>query len=134
MAAATWDLERTPAGIRPVIRTTTLGAGSSPRAQAQRRAAVYRRRRLAVAALAVTVVVVATLSLVGVWPLRSAAATVEGHVEQVEVVIAPGDTIWDLAHAHAPAGQSPQTYITSILDANDLDATALLPGTVLRLP
>ncbi len=133
VAAAAWDLDRTPAGIRPVVRGPTAAAWSSPRLQAHRRAAVYRRRRLGVATLAVTVVAVATL-LLGVWPMRSAAATADGGVARVEIVIAPGDTVWDLAYAHAPAGQSPQAYIASILDVNDVDATALLPGTVLRLP
>ncbi|CAN5575587.1 hypothetical protein BH24ACT14_BH24ACT14_07280 [soil metagenome] len=103
------------------------------RTQPSLRAAVYPRRRLAV--VAVTVVAVAALLLVGVWSPWSAAATPAGvATAPIEVVIAPGDTVWDLAHAHAPAGQSPRIYVARILAVNDVDATALAPGTVLRLP
>lgn len=117
---------------QPPLRTV---AERRRRVQPPLRAAVYLRRRLAVVALAVTVVTVAALLLVGVWSRGGAAVTPTGVVTTpVEVVIAPGDTIWDLAHAHAPKGQNPRAYVARIVAANDVEATALAPGTVLRLP
>lgn len=137
MAAAAWDLERKPAGTRPAGRSATA---ERPRLRSREpsRAAAYRRRRLIPAAL--TVVVAITLLLVGMSSVGSGATAAagvgaaNGVVAPVEVVVSPGDTIWDLAHRHAPAGQDPRAYVVRILEINDLDATALLPGKVVRLP
>lgn len=50
------------------------------------------------------------------------------------VVIAPGETVWELAAPHAPAGADLQVYVEEVLRHNGLEATAIPPGTVIRLP
>lgn len=115
---------------------------------------MLRRRRAAV-----VVVVVVTLAAVGsglsalrseaaaqggvapgavaVEPARSApgsgAAAWPGTASRV-VVVSRGETVWDLAVAHAPAGEHRQVYVAEVLARNDVDPARLLPGTVLRLP
>jgi nucleoid-associated protein YgaU len=49
-------------------------------------------------------------------------------------VIAPGDTVWDLARRHAPAGAGVGEYAAVIVRANGVDARRLQPGDVLVLP
>lgn len=103
------------------------GRGSGPRYATRGRssAAIRRRRSAAVAALvAVTV---------GGLALRSDAAPATAPAP-VTVVVAPGDTVWDLALAHLPPGSSPHAYVAEVLARNDVDAAAVRPGTVLRLP
>ncbi|MDP9023179.1 MAG: LysM peptidoglycan-binding domain-containing protein, partial [Actinomycetota bacterium] len=50
------------------------------------------------------------------------------------VVVGPGDTVWDLAAAHLPAGEDLPSYVAEVVERNRVDATALAPGTVLVLP
>lgn len=50
------------------------------------------------------------------------------------VVVGPGETIWDLVAPHVPAGQDRASYVDSVLAHNGLTATAVRPGTVVRLP
>jgi hypothetical protein len=50
------------------------------------------------------------------------------------VVVRQGDTIWDLAGAHAPAGRDTMAYIAEIVALNDVRPSALHPGMVLQLP
>lgn len=52
----------------------------------------------------------------------------------VRVVLRPGDTVWDLARLHAPAGTPHTAYVRRVLAANDVDPAALRPGAVLVLP
>jgi LysM repeat protein len=87
------------------------------------------RRRIA-ALLTVTFVV---LALCGAWALRSDASQEAGVVEAT-VVVAPGQTVWDIATDYVPEGQHPQAYVAEVLRYNALDAAAVAPGTVLRLP
>ena len=106
---------------------------AAPRSRAvaarRRRPNVMLRRRIA----AVLVVAVVALVVSGLWAMRSEASSDAGVVEAT-VVVAPGDTVWDIAAAYTPAGAHPQAYVAEVLRYNDLTASAVLPGTVLRLP
>lgn len=63
-----------------------------------------------------------------------ARAPAEPAREATTVVVRAGDTLWDLAAAHGPAGAHRAVYAAEIAAANELDARALRPGQVLRLP
>lgn len=99
----------------------------------RRRAAAPRSvlavRRL-VALLVSTAVLAATVVVAG--QLGSAASVPQAPA--LEVVVQPGDTIWELAATHRPAGTSTQDYAMAVVLHNDLTATALRPGTIVELP
>ena len=114
-----------PARPRPATRAFTT---TTPRRAARRRPNVLLRRRIAAA-----LTVIALILALGVtWAMRSEAAP-DGIVEAT-VVVAPGETVWDIATQYVPDGTHPQAYVAEVLRANDLDAGAVQPGTVLRLP
>lgn len=48
--------------------------------------------------------------------------------------IEPGETLWDVAVAHAPDGTDPRSYLARLRQVNDVDAGALRPWTVVLLP
>jgi hypothetical protein len=100
-----------------------------PRRAVRRRPNVALRRRIA----AVVVVALLAVLVSGLWAMRSEASSDAGTVEAT-VVVAPGETVWDIAAEYTPAGAHPQAYVAQVLRYNDLDASAVLPGTVLRLP
>jgi hypothetical protein len=156
MAIATWELHRTdrPVGRgdglvppRPLSRRT--GAGSSaaaarrPAPRAGRRAATCRgtgaggRRLVGLALLVVAVVAVAL-----VLPGRASADATTGTVPAAAaparggplLVVGPGETVWGLVAPHAPAGADVPMFVAEVLAANGLDALAVQPGTVVRLP
>ncbi len=87
------------------------------------------RRRLA----ALLVIGVVALAVSALWAMRSEAASDVGTVE-LTVVVAPGETVWDIATDYLPQGHQPQAYVAEVLRYNELDAAAIQPGTVLRLP
>lgn len=83
-------------------------------------------------ALMVTLVIVS----MAVWTataLRSEASGDAGTVAAT-VVVGAGETVWDIANAYLPAGQSAHGYVARVLRYNDIDAAAVAPGTVLQLP
>jgi hypothetical protein len=49
------------------------------------------------------------------------------------VVVDAGQTLWDIARAHAPAGIDPRAYVDAVVELNDLDG-APEAGQRLRLP
>ena len=106
---------RAPVATRPVVR--------------RRRPNVALRRRIA----AVMVIAVVALMVSGMWAMRSEASSDAGPVEAT-VVVGAGDTVWDIAAEYTPEGAHPQAYVAEVLRYNDLQASAVLPGTVLRLP
>lgn len=91
------------------------------------------RRAAGVAAgMLVVALAAATLALLG-GPSQGALA--EDPVRaSVTVVVGEGDTVWDLAGRHVPAGVDRAVYVAEVVAANDVDAGALVPGSVLRLP
>jgi hypothetical protein len=49
------------------------------------------------------------------------------------VVVRAGDTLWDVARAHAPGGIDTRAYVDALIEINDLEG-ALQAGMRLRLP
>ena len=94
----------------------------------RRQRAVYLRRRIA----AVLTIVAVALAISGLWAMRSNAASDAGL--EATVVVAPGETVWDIALDYLPEGQRPQVYVAQILRHNDVDPAAVVPGAVLQLP
>ena len=91
--------------------------------------AVYRRRRLG-AALVLVLTIVGLLTLLapdsGAAPVREPAPLL--------LVVGPGDTVLELVRPHVPVGEDPRGYAAEVLRASGLDARAVRPGAVLRLP
>ncbi|CAN5499695.1 hypothetical protein BH23ACT7_BH23ACT7_05800 [soil metagenome] len=132
MAAAVWEL--TGHGGRVTARPGPPGSAPArphvdPRTQARRAAPGYGRRRLA----AVVLLALAALAPVAVprWSTDPPSATGPA---PVTVVVRPGDTVWSLALPHTPAGTGPMEYVAQVVEFNGVDARALTPGAVLRLP
>ncbi|HVL99847.1 MAG TPA: hypothetical protein VM324_11205 [Egibacteraceae bacterium] len=97
----------------------------------------YRRGRLA-AAVVIGIVVAAALAGAAAFVVGGGASQ-EGRpspplAEPVTVVVGPGDTVWDLVDAHAPAGADRTAYAAEVAARNGVDPRALIPGMVLRLP
>jgi nucleoid-associated protein YgaU len=123
MAIAAEHLGLRPITDRPHLRVVSAGPA--------RASAVYRRRRLLAA---VVLLVVAGAAVLGWSGLRAQDATAAVPVAVHTVVVAPGDTVWDLARAHAPAGVAVDAYALEIVRVNGVEPAALAPGSVLRLP
>lgn len=65
----------------------------------------------------------------------SGAGAGSGHAARpAYVVVADGDTLWDLVAPYAPAGVDPAVYVAEVAAAGGHDPRALVPGTVVRLP
>lgn len=97
------------------------------------RAAVYRRRRIAIAIVAtIGIGLFLVLALALVAPLRSDAVSSGGTSHTV--VVEEGDTVWSLALPYTPSGEDPVAYVAEVVARNDLEAKALQPGAILRLP
>jgi hypothetical protein len=52
----------------------------------------------------------------------------------IRAVVAPGDTVWELAAPHVPEGGDLQSYVAEVVLLNRIDPGALEPGSVLDLP
>lgn len=63
-------------------------------------------------------------------PARATAAAARPDT----VVLAPGETLWEVVAPHVPAGTDRQAFLAEVLDLNDVDGLAILPGQVLTLP
>lgn len=87
------------------------------------------RRRLALMLAFALVVAAAMLVLGGSDAGAELADPVAGHV-----VVAPGETLWDVAVDSAPAGVDAREQVRAIRELNGLDGAALPAWTVLLLP
>ena len=125
MSAATLVQRPVRNGARPAPRRPA----ARPARPVRRRRNVMLRRRIA----AVLTVAVVVLAISAVWAMRSDAAGESG-VFEATVVVAPGQTVWDIANDYVPEGEHPQAYVAEVLRYNAIDATAIAPGAVLRLP
>jgi hypothetical protein len=85
------------------------------RVRRQRHLAVVRRR---IALGAMVLVIVAGWLLAG-GTSHSAVVSAEG--APPSVVIAQGQTLWELAGAYAPAGVDKRAYVDALLELNELD-------------
>ena len=92
--------------------------------------AVYVLRRLATF-LALIVVISGV-----VWTLSATEsdASLDAGTVAASVVVAPGETVWDIAQEYLPEGQNAHAYVARVLTYNGIDAAAVAPGTVLQLP
>ena len=115
---------------RPAVRRPATASHALPASRRRAAARVFLVRRLLTAAALLCLVVVG-IAAVGV--LRSEASS-DASVLTATVVVGPGDTVWDIAREYTPAGVAPQAYVAQVLRYNDVDATAIQPGTVLQLP
>jgi nucleoid-associated protein YgaU len=129
------------AGARPVrggcspevIARPLAGAGRSPRLAAGSRPPLRltRRGRRVVAGLSIAIgltiaAVTAAVELAGGdGGLQLAGSS--------SVVVEPGDTLWSLAQTLTPE-EDPRAVVDAIVDLNELDGVALVPGQVLQLP
>jgi hypothetical protein len=143
MAIATEELDRTdrrhPAAAAPrplpspraARRPATLEPAGTRAATRAGGVTQVRRRRAAVLAL----LVIAVVALGLVLPSQPPAGAADGGAPSAPVllVVAPGETVWGLVAPHAPAGVPLQAYVAHVLARNGLDATAIAPGTVVRL-
>lgn len=112
---------------RPYGQRSAVARG--PRPARRRRRNVLLRRRIA----ALLVIALVSLAVSGLWAMRSEASSDAGPLEAT-VVVAPGETVWEIANEYVPAGDHPQAYVARVLRYNNLDAAAVQPGMVLRLP
>src|SRR6056297_605149 len=106
----------------------TAGAGRRVEAAAEGRAALD-RRSLAVVLAIVLLVTGAILVLGGGDADAQLADPVAGHV-----VVSPGETLWDVAVATAPAGVDARDQVRAIQELNGLDGAQLPAWSVLLLP
>ena len=110
-------------GPEAVIYRFPAAAHVGARAAARRRIMI--RRRLVLGSAAASVVV-ATL-------LGGGTGVASRPGAPRAVVVDAGQTVWDIARAHAPSGTDPRAYVDAVIDLNDLDG-APEAGQRLRLP
>lgn len=137
MAATAEALVHDRRSARPHLR---VAAGNDARLARRRVTARRRRAVLAVVAAAAFAagVLAASVGESGLPGRAGSAGAGQGPHPAPSagetVVVAPGDTVWDLAQEHRPEGMRAREYVTAILERNDMEPTALRPGTVVRLP
>lgn len=109
----------------PAVRPAT-----APRAvRAPQPQAVYRRRRLVVAAGFLALVLALTVLFGSAGAEAELEDPVGGHV-----VVAPGETLWDVAAETAPAGVHTQQQLDAIRELNGFDGAAVPAWTVVLIP
>lgn len=137
MAAAACELTTTAAGPQQPLRLVPCGGSARTAARRTAQRVVYRRRRAALGLLAVALLVGAAVVLIGrSAPVAGPAteAATEAEASTIVVVVQPGDTLWEVALPHVPAGVHPTAYVSQIAADNGVDPRQLQAGTVLRLP
>jgi hypothetical protein len=92
-----------------------------------------RRQRLlrAVGAVLAGALLVAALWLT--YTIIGAAASARTVESGGTAVVTPGETLWDVAVTHAPAGTDPRSYLEDLRSLNATDGT-IEPWTVVQLP
>jgi hypothetical protein len=97
----------------------------------EERAVISRRRRFTLMPLIALAVLSLMVALPALSNVRLYAAVVPHYAT---VTVQPGDTLWSIASAHAPASADIQEMIDQISAVNHLGAAPLLPGQRLRIP
>ena len=123
MAVALRDLERGRA--RPALRVVHSRPPVPPTPPG-----VYRLRRILVLAVLIAVLAAAVMAA------RAATASVTPAPERIEitVVLAQGETLWDLARHYAPAGADRSAWAVDVAARNGLDPAAISAGTPVVVP
>lgn len=49
-------------------------------------------------------------------------------------VVVPGETLWSIARSEADPGADPRPLVDAIVEANAIDADAIVPGQALAIP
>lgn len=101
---------------------------SRARIIARRHRAQVRRRRLGLGIVALSII---GLTLAGGGVGGDASA---GQRTRHSIVVHAGQTLWDIAERHAPAGVDPRAYVDALDQANHLDGAGPAVGTHLELP
>jgi hypothetical protein len=112
----------------PACRATDRVAAASGSSASACRGTLRRRRLVAVVVL-LALSILLTVSIGRVGAEAELADPSAGHA-----VVAPGDTLWDIAVDTAPNGVDPREQLASIQDLNGLNGSAVDPWTVLLLP
>jgi hypothetical protein len=107
------------------VSTLTLPAASSFRAGT---VAIWRRRLVAVAALVVLAFLL-TVAIGRVGAGAELADPVAGHV-----VVAPGETLWDVAAATAPPGVDVRQQLAELEELNGFTSSDVRAWTVVLVP
>jgi hypothetical protein len=107
------------------VSTLTLPAASSFRAGT---VAIWRRRLVAVAALVVLAFLL-TVAIGRVGAGAELADPVAGHV-----VVAPGETLWDVAAATAPPGVDVRQQLAELEALNGFSSSDVGAWTVVLIP
>jgi len=85
------------------------------------------------AVLLTTVAVVVVLLLANAFAAEGQVAG-DGRAERVEHLVVTGDTLWDIAAVHTPAGEDVRHTVADIREANGLAGSVIYPGQVLQVP
>jgi hypothetical protein len=115
--------------VAPARRVAAPARRVRPARRPRLRPTLLARRLLA---LVVTLIIVS----MAVWTataLHSEASSDAGGVAAT-VVVGTGETVWDIAASYVPEGETAHGYVARVLRYNDIDAAAVVPGTVLQLP
>lgn len=74
------------------------------------------------------------LALLAAFLLSSPRVEAEEPAMLVEYVVAPGDTVWEIAARVTPAGEDVRDTVAVVIEVNSLGAAAITPGQRLLLP
>lgn len=74
------------------------------------------------------------LTVFVIQPRIFGAAARHSDAGYVQVIVGPGDTVWDLARDHGPDGVDLRRIIYAIKEANELDTFVIHPGQTLNIP
>lgn len=108
-----------PPGLRPVLVAAPRALG----------AATYWRRRLVVIVVLVALAFALTVAAGRIGAAAQLEDPVAGHV-----VVAPGQTLWDVAATTAPHGMDPRAHLAAIRSLNGLSGGDVGAWTVVLLP
>lgn len=103
--------------------------GSAHAAPPSTSRSTYRRRRLAVLGMLVLLVSAAAIVIGGVRAEAGLEDPVAGHA-----VVAPGETLWDVAAASAPDGIDPRRQLQAIRSLNGIADSHVDAWEVVLLP
>ena len=109
-----------------------------PRTSPAARLHITRRGRLTLTVMAVLVVGVAAVAVLASAPTTASPASTGGGSRSAGVVttevVAPGETLWEIAAAVAAPGEDVRDVIVEIREMNDLESSGLVVGQELVVP
>lgn len=120
-------------GTATVLPFPAQDERAEPAARARVRLEPTRRGRRLLTALAFVLGLLVAVGVMLSLDLSSARAGDEA-TAPVTITVQEGETLWELAQDHAPAGMSEQEFITEVRLLNKLSAPRVAAGQVLELP